>query len=347
MFCYNCGTEISQDAKFCLNCGRKIDGIVTKQETGVSTQSGLDHRALTIYLEDVRILEYSCRKLENKIEDLINSLYKIEWNLCWYYNINDRHTLHLLFDGTDYFIACLPNTHTINTTQRIYGGYDWIMDTDGRRKPVELSPSEYGYEWVKIDDHFNKKLSSLLSCVVGKTYNLYDFTEKNLARKVFIKSYKNFKGFAPQEYNKRVVNIKEIRRQIDEVYDELERARAILDKAYNINIIPKQHRNLYTVHYLCEYIGSSTETLSAALLNFNLTEIKQKLDVIIDQQQEMILNQCWLAAQNDQIIKQNQEKLQSLANIEQNTDRAAQYAQIAANNAEACAWIGIANYIKN
>ncbi len=39
--------------------------------------------------------------------------------------------------------------------------------------------------------------------------------------------------------------------------------------------------------------------------------------------------------------------LNSLASIEGNTHMASQYAEIAANNAEACAWIGVANYIKN
>ena len=55
-----------------------------------------------------------------------------------------------------------------------------------------------------------------------------------------------------------------------------------------------------------------------------------------------------MIAQNQTICEQNQlqlQKLEKLANIENNTYNAAQYAEIAAKNAEAAAWIGLANYI--
>lgn len=47
------------------------------------------------------------------------------------------------------------------------------------------------------------------------------------------------------------------------------------------------------------------------------------------------------------MIEQNQQTLNKLASVEGNTERAAQYPEIASNNAEACAWIGLANYIKD
>ena len=66
---------------------------------------------------------------------------------------------------------------------------------------------------------------------------------------------------------------------------------------------------------------------------------------IIAQQQEIIIQQAVLAAQNQQMLRQNQMQLERLAAIEDNTRQAAQYAEIAAVNAEACAWIGYASYI--
>lgn len=108
----------------------------------------------------------------------------------------------------------------------------------------------------------------------------------------------------------------------------------------------------YNKQFLCydnryAYIATSNETLSAAFLHCDLDKIKQKLDTIIEQQREIIINQRILIAQNAQMIEQNQQTLNRLASIEQNTERAAQYAEIASNNAEACAWISAANYIKN
>ena len=126
---------------------------------------------------------------------------------------------------------------------------------------------------------------------------------------------------------------------------ELDKACNLLQKAYQVNIIPMQFRNLYTIYYLHEFISTSRESLSAALLHCDLNEIKAKLDKIIAQQQEVIIQQAIIASQNNQLLQQNKLQLERLASIESNTTQAGQYAEIAAVNAETCAWIGLANYI--
>ena len=118
-----------------------------------------------------------------------------------------------------------------------------------------------------------------------------------------------------------------------------------MQTAYSANIIPQQYRNIHAVWFIHDFITTSSETLSSALLHCDLDEIKQKLDTIIEQQKEIIINQSVMMAQNEELISQNQQTLNKLASIETNTAKAGQYAKIAANNAEACAWIGIAKYI--
>ena len=81
---------------------------------------------------------------------------------------------------------------------------------------------------------------------------------------------------------------------------------------------------------------------------FEEYSLKTKLDKIIIQQQEIIINQAQLLAQNQTICEQNKRQLtelERLANIENNTAHAAQYAEIAARNAETATWISLANYI--
>lgn len=119
-----------------------------------------------------------------------------------------------------------------------------------------------------------------------------------------------------------------------------------MENAYSVNIVPQQFRNLYAIYYLCEFISTSNESFSNALLQCNLEEIKQQLATVIENQREMIINQAILIAQNEEIIAQNNQNLKHLAKVENNTAFAAKYSQIAAVNAEACAWIGVANYIK-
>ena len=96
-----------------------------------------------------------------------------------------------------------------------------------------------------------------------------------------------------------------------------------------------------------DFITTSSESLSSALLHFDLNEIKDKLDKIISQQQEIIIQQYVMYAQNQQILQQNQKHLQVLANIETNTANAALYSEIAANNAEICAWLSAATFLEN
>ena len=73
------------------------------------------------------------------------------------------------------------------------------------------------------------------------------------------------------------------------------------------------------------------------MLHYNLEEIKSKLDTIIEQQKEIIVNQAIAIAQNKTICEQNQKQLEKSSNIETNSYCAAQYAEIGARNAEAAA----------
>lgn len=132
-----------------------------------------------------------------------------------------------------------------------------------------------------------------------------------------------------------------------EAYKEFQQAEQLLERIYSVNIVPKQFRDLYAVHYLYDFVTTSNESLTTALMNYNLEQIKQKLDTIIEQQREIILNQAIQISQNEKLIKQNQQQINQLARIEQNTEKADTYSKIAASNAEACAWIGLAQYIKD
>lgn len=144
-------------------------------------------------------------------------------------------------------------------------------------------------------------------------------------------------------------NLKKIQPKKDKranINEEIEKAKKLLDEAYSVNLIPHQFRNIYAIWFIHDYVSTSNETLTSAFLHCDMDSIKNKLDTIINQQREIIMNQAILASQNREIMEQNQKALKHLADIEGNTAIAAQYSQIAANNAEACAWIGAANYLR-
>lgn len=168
------------------------------------------------------------------------------------------------------------------------------------------------------------------------------------ARDAFLAIYEDFKKTAPDIYQRNLENvIYPLQEKVDGIDAEYKKADELLQKAYTINIIPKQFRNIHAIWFIHDYITTSNESFSAALLHCDLDEIKQKLDEIIEQNNRIIIQNAIQIAQNSQMLQQNQQMLNRLATIESNTDRAAQYAEIASNNAEACAWIGLANYIRD
>ncbi|WP_449073317.1 hypothetical protein [Ruminococcus sp.] len=110
---------------------------------------------------------------------------------------------------------------------------------------------------------------------------------------------------------------------------DIQKAQEQLDKAYSVNIIPLQFRNIQGVYYLYDYISTSNQGLSEALMQCNLDAIKQKLDNVIQLQGKAIIQQ---AQANVAIMKQNQQILETAQATMQNTAVAAKYAQIAAVN---------------
>ncbi len=119
-------------------------------------------------------------------------------------------------------------------------------------------------------------------------------------------------------------HIKEIKREKSEMSE-------LLKQAYSANIIPLQFRNIQGVYYLYDYLSTSSQSLSDALMQCNLDAIKQKLDEIINLQSESIVQQ---AQANAALYEQNQRILETAQVTMENTAVAAKYAQITAVNSE-------------
>lgn len=125
-----------------------------------------------------------------------------------------------------------------------------------------------------------------------------------------------------------------IREYLPTLDQENKEVYALLQKAYDANIIPQQFRNIEGVYYLYDYLSTSNQSLSEALMQANLEAIKSKLDNMIKLQSAQIIQQAQTNARLDNIQAQNQ-RLQELSEAtKNNTAVAAKYAQIAAVNAE-------------
>ncbi len=348
MFCYKCGYEISDDSIFCSKCGTKqVSHAVTINSNIQTENKDLDREAIKIYLANVLALECFIQKLNSDFNIVNNEIIAFEdKNYIQRFQCSEHNYAWLRFDGEKYYVffdADNKGNYYLGLNKDLY--YECFG--------VEC---RYNGDWFPIDENWEylnnqanypdvfRSNSMMVELLVGVVANRL---ERKTNKDGFFEAYNKFISIAPEKYQENLQIIMPSMEKRAGIEEELEEAKALLEKSYSINVIPKQFRNIHAVWFIHDYILSSTESLSSAFLHCDLDKIKQKLDEIIEQQKEIIINQNIIRAQNAQMIEQNQQMLNRLASIEQNTERAAQYAEIASNNAEACAWISMANYIKN
>lgn len=123
--------------------------------------------------------------------------------------------------------------------------------------------------------------------------------------------------------------LKKARTSIDEINAEKNDISEKLQEAYNANIIPLTFRNIQGIYYLYDYLSTSNQSLSEALMQCNLEAIKAKLDNVIELQGKAIVQQ---AQANQVLFEQNQHILETAQATMNNTAVAAKYAQISAVN---------------
>ncbi len=297
----------------------------------------LDRTALRIYLYDVLTLECIRNKLESRLAGLNKKVLppeKIFLSTTYQGDFSNGGLIHLGYDGKKAYIAVTTS------------GYDEGTVCTGNFPPNNM------FRWLEVEA--NMSFLTSRNAWYSNWGFLKDIRNKNTSISEFQRVYKAFINKAPQEYRTKLANNSRMARERLGVSRELQQARRLLERVYKCNIIPGTFRyNLYAIWFLYDYINTSNESLSSAFLHFDLNEIKTKLDKVIAQQQEIIINQSLIMAQNDEMIEQNQMYLHKLSSLEQtasqieyNTAQGAYYSEIAANNSEVCKWLSMANYLR-
>lgn len=129
--------------------------------------------------------------------------------------------------------------------------------------------------------------------------------------------------------------------------NEIKSLNNLLTETYSINIIPRQFRNLVGVYYLYDYMSTSQESLQSALLNYNVNKINIRMDKMIEQQSDMIIQQYVTNSRLEAMQNQNHRIMRQLSNIEQNSEITAKYSAITAANAKAITFFEGYKFFKN
>ena len=341
MFCYNCGKQISNGVSFCQYCGAAQkstnSNIANNQSIMKSNNSSgdLDRDALKVYLGNVLSLECIREKYERTIYDLSCNINKGKKNNYYKKYMYRKwggftYTIHFWYNGDGVCIGYYSDGSGIFHDQGEGEDFSWRIIRDESVLDRYKKPNAWTLATSSRASFFEKRKQAQENC------------------ERFWKFYEDFKAEAPTVYRDNLKKIANWQQKLEGMSTELRTVKKLLDQAYSVNIIPAVFRNKrYAIYYLYDFISTSRESFTTALLHYDLDEIKTKLDKIIAQQEEIIIQNAIMTSQNESLMAQNQQKLKHLANIERNSSQAAQYAQIAANNAEVCAWISVANYIRS
>ncbi len=330
MFCYKCGEKLMDGALFCHRCGTRVpdteeENLAETVTEVKKTNKELDNKALKIYLSDILTLECALNKFPSDIKDLeyeisnittTNGIRRYPFTKSNGRNIKDGVVV-LRYDGEKMYVM-IDNEGYIETAP--YSDNSW----------QNLETLQMGKNrWINYTDR---------DISLFEQNDIYDDLDKH-----FDEICEDFKQTITEEYKVKTHTIDSLENKKEKLKYNLVEAKRILNKLYSINIIPEQYRNIYAVYYLHDFISTSEFSLETALLHCDLDEIKVKLDKIINLQMEIIINQAEQEAQNKKLYEQNQRTLEKLSEIEGNTYYAAQYAEIAADNAETVAWLEVVN----
>lgn len=145
----------------------------------------------------------------------------------------------------------------------------------------------------------------------------------------------------------------EIQRAIPYYQNQQAKVKSLLNKLYNLNIIPRQYRNLESIWYIYDYMYTSRATLESTLYHADLArlesgikQILNRLDDIVEQNAIIIGQNRRIEANTAETVNRTRNMLNELQRIESNTNEAAEYAAIASNYSAVCAFFSAADYLK-
>lgn len=194
---------------------------------------------------------------------------------------------------------------------------------------------------------FSGAFCLILGCLVATFFigisiflRLCDMEQRNRKYKEVVEACKR-KFATISQFEKQVpehgILLREMKEYSSILRERLDKARKLKEDLYDVNIIPKNYRNIYASYYLYDYFNTSRETdLDKIIQTLLLEEIKQQLDKIIWQNESILLNQrAQLAMQektNESIAEKHRVEMKRIADLERNQELQLDYQQMIAKN---------------
>lgn len=389
MYCSECGKEIPGESKFCYYCGAKVANsnfsVVQKTaKIAPKNQEELEQNereGIRIYLHDILSLEFSINKLKEELSLAQNDEIIYDYWYYWKgYNLNPPIQNQVYQDSRQiYSVAYLSYSYskkqyymtlydqytrkiclyddTGNEVNHQYGkpggGWQIILDQETRKKLFTLPVTK-------------KKLFAEFPTLINKDEVYWSFHiihSTNYCMEAFAQFKTIIEDFETQVQNNELYYQKQLpitKEKIQQIENDISKAENIRDELYKLNIIPKKFRDLGCVYFIYDFYSSSNTPLDNIFLHVDLDKIQSQLSTVIHNQQNSILQQAIMIAQNKEMMSQNQRLFNKLSDmhgemanmskklesIQESGNETSKWTRMAALNAEACAWLSAANYLK-
>lgn len=293
------------------------------------------------YLHDLCALYVAEQKLQNAISQTEQ---RIRYCSCEHYPLTPKEPVEQSISGWTWFLF-------------VFGGF-WIISGLYMILVLMIDPSGIGS--MPLSAGWAMSFMALFLLGALPLYlgiqEYREIEEKNRRAKLqyetAVEKYARAmkKAYCDNEHNKKQLPI--LRRELSGQEAELEKVHDMRRFVYGANIIPKHYRDFYATVFLYDWFAhGASDDLDMALNTYVLEEIKARLDRIIEQQSEIILNQrLMLAKQRESVDAQNRhnELMRSkLDQLQTTEDERLRYERMTETNTAVTAFFAAANYLKS
>lgn len=290
----------------------------------------LSHEALTIYLRNLRTLEFIKHQCEESIKKINQKSSYLENNLQSAKNSSPRAVSQNPSFPTGELMSFIISSIIAGVAIWCVGAFIFWVALFLQICDVTTFDTILKISKIVIF------IIVLIIIIIHIVNTINDYNSKKIAyendQRRFMNEKRNISNNISYYENKLYQFRPEAQRRLDMLNTYLRQIDNMRQRAYSLNIIPQQFRGIYGVTYLYDFISTSDLSLSDAVLNCNLEQIKHKLDAVISKCNDIIYEQQRTNANLREIQRQNNQILAEARNTSRNTALAAQYSEIAAEN---------------
>lgn len=361
-YCRQCGAKMEDGDKFCASCGtpavpqHKKDSHI--DENGGKQEFLQEEKELP---EPARYTEEVCLTRTIKNIDLIGYLQRVtSLETSVYTQIQTMNKLGKHIDSLGH-----PTEYPAPNQPVEYSG-NLLKGTWGALTSGTVIVGFLIWIFSRLSFLSSMFLGAFLSVGIVIAFNAWECDSENKRRQ---ERYANEYARYTEAVERDKVRVKgELEEKaalnpiIQRMQTQLDETRNVLEQYYSLDIIFPKYRNLIAICSFYEYfLSGRCEALAGHEGAYNIFEnearldrICTKLDEVVQRLDEIKTNQYMLYDViqkgnhiTELLVEESVKQSRLAERTAQNTALSAHYAKIAADNAEACAWISAANYLAN